>query len=54
MATYLIELEEKRAELAAEEARMAEWEAEGFTSGVVLAKKGIRALKKIIREIETY
>ncbi|ELY5941218.1 hypothetical protein SNQ26_003741 [Cronobacter malonaticus] len=54
MATYMTELEEKRAELAVEESRLAEWDAEGFTAGVVLVKKGILALKKIIREIESY
>lgn len=54
MAAYLSELKAKRAELADSESRLAEWEKEGFTAGVVLAKKGIRALKKIIRELESY
>lgn len=54
MQTYLNELEAKRAELADEEARLAEWGREGFAAGAVLAKKGIRALKKIISELESY
>lgn len=46
-------IDEKRKELEVEENRLAEWQSEGFMPGVELVKKGIKALKIIIRELET-
>ncbi|EPA3162800.1 hypothetical protein ACQ26C_004393 [Yersinia enterocolitica] len=45
-------IDDKIKELEVTEARLVEWQSEGFSPGVEIAKKGIKALKKIIREIQ--
>ena len=43
---------DKRKELQVAEERLVEWQSEGFVAGVEIVKKGIKSLKKIIRELE--
>lgn len=52
MHRFQSSIDDKIKELESAEARLVEWQSEGFSPGVEMVKKSIKAIKKIIREIQ--